>query len=169
MSPRCALLCLCLSLCELSCADDLAVVAPPPIESTPSDRVDLIGVSGRRLLDGDVYGVPLDYMNVAIAPGSERREAFVLVNDTPDDVLIISLAVVGSDEWTLLAPTRAQRLPLHVEGLRLAAGGRVDFDVGFRALVEGERTATLELVVERQGVVDARVIELRARCARDPP
>jgi len=162
------LLALALVLSCFACADDL-VHLEPAVTLPTSDTIALIGVSGRELHDGDRYAVPLDYDGVAVPMGVEEREAFVMINTTDRPTLVVSLEVVGAADWSLLAPIRARDVPLVVSGLRVDPGGRIDFDVGFRPEQEGERAATLELVVEQDGVVDARVIELRARCARGPP
>jgi len=152
-----------------ACADDVAEVVR--VEGPPDGgALELIGVSGRRLHDGEVYRVPLDYEGVAVAPGGVRREAFVVRNTTSRPVTVLALEVRGRpDEWRVLAPIRAREVPLEVGGVRLPPGVRLDFDLVFAPRVEGERVATLDLVVSTDERTDVRAIEVRGTCARAPP
>lgn len=153
-----------------ACADDGSIVVDGG--GGPPGGIELIGVSGRRLVDDDVYHVPLDYDDVAVARGGMRREAFVVRNTTARRATIVSLAIRGQgpgDEWLVLAPTRARIVALDARGIVLPPGGRLDFDVGFAPRVEGERAATLELIVWSDDRTDIRMIALHGRCARAPP
>ena len=69
--------------------------------------LELIGISGRRLQDGESYRVPLDSVQV-VHLGDTAREAMVLVNRSRHDILIGSLSLNAPNEWRLLAPTRAR-------------------------------------------------------------
>ncbi|MCC6623253.1 MAG: hypothetical protein IT385_18485 [Deltaproteobacteria bacterium] len=154
-----------------ACADDGALVVDGEPEAERSG-LSLIGVSGRRLVDGDVYRVPLDFDDVAVAAGDSRREAFVVRNDLKERATVLSLAARGqggADEWRVLAPIRARDVPLDARGIELPPGTRLDFDVAFAPAYEGERVARLELIVALEDTTDVRVVELRGECARAPP
>lgn len=161
-------------LCALagaSCVDGLA----PPVEDAsetveigPERELELIGISGRTLTDGESYRVPLDSERI-VAWDTTAREAMVLVNRGRHDVLIESFTI-GCDtgEWRLVAPTRARELPLAVEGVLLHPEGRIDLDVAFSPRDGGVREAWLELTT-RDGVgAETRRVRLWAKVASPP-
>jgi len=150
-----------------------------------SGRIELIGVDGRRLADGEVYRVPLDGVQGSTSSGSAVRtrpvplgqavrEAMVLVNDTSEPVavsLALSEPAVGPDvrgAWTLLEPRRGVRWPL--VGARLVpSGGRLDFDVEFFARDLGSSEAWLEVGwgTTRGGGMRVRLEGVGEPCADD--
>jgi len=105
--------------------------------------LELIGISGRRLQDGESYRVPLDSVQV-VHLGDTAREAMVLVNRSRHDILIGSLSLNAPNEWRLLAPTRA-RVALGVTGVLLHPDARIDFDVAVTPFERGARQTWLEL------------------------
>lgn len=148
------------------CADDPATI--DGIDRPPNERggVELIGVSGRRLGDGDRYRVPLDYEGVGLPIGVERREALGIWNATGDDVTIVRMQLAWPDgaeaNWALWAPMRAQSVALDIADRRLPPGGHVDFDVGVRPWESGDCEAWLELVVRIGDRLESRIVELSA-------
>ncbi|MFO0746414.1 MAG: hypothetical protein U1F43_12170 [Myxococcota bacterium] len=160
------------------CADETGLETGPARNLQAPGGVDLIGVSGHRLNDGDSYRVPLDYDDVALPPGVARREAFVIWNSSDAAVVIEHLSVVSTDldadidtaaEWQLFAPIRARDIPLAADGIRLVPDAHLDFDVGVTPAREGERHAELHLVMTVGGRTEVRIVALGARCARGPP
>lgn len=125
---------------------------PDDVAIARSGGVEIIGISGRRLDDGDRYRVPLDSARV-VAVGASAREAMVVVNRGLDLVHVerieLTPAAGSTGQWRLLAPTRARELGLDVAGTTLAPDGRIDFDVGLTAEVEGPQRASL-LIAWRQ-------------------
>lgn|GEM_PF-4989160 len=157
---------------EAGCVDGLA----PDIDRDWDDisevasesQLELIGISGRTLDDGESYRVPLDSERL-VKPETTTREAMVLVNRSREDVLIEGFAIVcDSDEWRLVAPTRARELPLAVNGIMLHPDARIDFDIALTPQKSGLREAWLELSARGDGGADKRRIRLSAKVASGP-
>jgi len=159
-----------------SCVDE---PAPDEIALTRSGGVEIIGISGRRLEDGDRYRVPLDSAR-RVAIGTSTREAMVVVNRGLDLVYVERIELVpaagSTAQWRLLAPTRARELGLDVAGTTLAPEGRIDFDVGLTAAGEGPQRASLLIAWRQRDRLHRVRISLEARAAAvggstgpDPP
>lgn len=149
------------------CVDGVIEASPDALEEMVGEAggLELIGISGRRVGDGESYRVPLDSERV-ITLGATAREAMVLVNRGPNDVLVEGLGVVDeSGEWRLVAPTRARELPLAATGILLHPEARLDFDVAITALDGGLREAWLELAWREGGSARKRRVLLWARVA----
>lgn len=159
-----------------SCMDE---PGPDEIALTRSGGVEIIGISGRRLEDGDRYRVPLDSPR-AVAIGARVREAMVVVNRGLDPVHVerieLTPAAGSTGPWRLLAPTRARELWLDVAGTTLAPDDRIDFDVGLTAEVEGPQRASLTIAWRQRDrphlvriAIEAWAAGASASTGPDPP
>lgn len=137
-------------------------------------QVELIGISGRRLADGDGYRVPLD-SGREVEVGARVREAMALWNDTAEPVgitlMIVTEAARAARAWAVLAPTRAREVPWEGE-VEVAPGAQLDFDVRFEPREVGPSEAWLVVGIDRRrwGERELRWIHLEGKArARDSP
>lgn len=127
------------------CGDEPVMVELGMWPAPSEGAIALIGASGARLGEGDRFQVPLDEARV-IPIEVTRREAFVLWNEGGGPARIERLQLVGdTSEWRLVGPSRAREVPLAAEGMVLAPGAHLDFDVAVSPRQPGTRRAVLWL------------------------
>lgn len=167
----------CLLLGSLAaCADP---ITDDEVAIARSGGVEIVGISGRRLTDGDRYRVPLDSAR-SLACGATTREAMVVVNRGLGPARLERIELTpeagSTARWRLLAPTRARELGLDATDVSLPPEGRLDFDIGIAPEVEGLQRAWL-VIAWREGarhqrveiMLEARAIGARASTGPDPP
>lgn len=172
-----ALIGVCVILCALAACTD--PITGDEVAVARSGGVEIIGISGRRLTDGDRYRLPLDSTRT-IACGASVREAMVILNRGLGPARLERIELTpeagSTARWRLLAPTRARELRLEPTDVPLPAEGRLDFDIGVAPVVEGLQRAWL-VIAWREGarqerveiMLEARAIGANASTGPDPP
>ena len=154
------------TLTLLAAAAAAACTSPPePQPPWRGRQLTILGANGRHLGPDAAYWLPLGAADRTLPIRTPVREALALRNDgdeplTLESVFLTPLGDTRPDEFALLAPSRAQEVPLGLLPTRLAPGAQLDLDVWARLAGSGVRHAVLTARWTEGADV---AVELRAR------